>query len=124
MYEIQGPHVAWQHADLPIPRLACALPGRPPYSQPLREARSPGFRTTLGVAPTVDCHSGGEGISTASADECARAFINLFKNLSSSTECVLLSPHDGPYPPTIHSNMHKLGVRRHDPHGALFRPNR
>lgn len=53
MYEMQGPHAAVQHADLPIPRRARALPGIPPYSQPLRDARSPGFRTTLGVAPAV-----------------------------------------------------------------------
>jgi hypothetical protein len=60
MYEMQGPHIARQRADLPIPRLACVLPGLPPYSQSLRGTRSPGFRTTLGVAPAVDCCSGGE----------------------------------------------------------------
>jgi hypothetical protein len=36
MYEMQGPHVAWQRADLPIPRLTYALPGVPPYPQPWR----------------------------------------------------------------------------------------
>jgi len=68
MYEMQGPHVAGQSADLPIPRRARVLPGPPPCSQSLRGARSPGSRTTLGVAPAGDCRSGGEGISTASSD--------------------------------------------------------
>jgi hypothetical protein len=47
MYEMQGPHVAGQDADLPIPRLAsvcqahhraysrCAMPGPPGSAQPL-----------------------------------------------------------------------------------------
>lgn len=54
MYEMQGPHVTRQSADLPIPRRADALPGPPPSLESLRGARSPGFRTTLGVAPAAD----------------------------------------------------------------------
>ena len=54
MHEMQEPHVAGQPADLPIPRLACVLPGPPPSWQSMRGARSPGFRTTLGVAPAAD----------------------------------------------------------------------
>jgi hypothetical protein len=54
MYEMQGPHVTGQHADLPIPRPINVLPGPPPCSQSLSGARSPGSRTTLGVAPAAD----------------------------------------------------------------------
>jgi len=115
MYEMQGPHVAGQRADLPIPRLARALPGQPPRPQPLYGARSPGFRTTLGVAPAGDCRSGGEGILTGSTTASARAFVNLFQLLSLSTECRLLSPHGGACPPDIHTDMHS---DTHNPKGA------
>lgn len=81
MYEMQGPHVAWQRADLPIPRLIYASPGVPPYLQPWRYPVSRSPHNSGGRPPGVDCSSGGECISTASDRACARAFVNLFKIL-------------------------------------------
>jgi hypothetical protein len=121
MHEMRGPHVTWQGTDLPIPRLACVLPGPPPYRQSLRGARSPGFRTTLGVAPAADFVQVVREFLLPSLTDAQGHSLILFKNLSPSTECALLSPHRGPYPPDIHSNMHKLGVTRHDRHDVVVR---
>lgn len=114
MHEMQGPHVTRQRADLPIPRLAGVLPGPPPYRQSLRGARSPGFRTTLGVAPAADFVQVVREFLLPALTGAQGHSLILFKNLSPSTECALLSPHHGPYPPDIHSNMHKLGATGHD----------
>src|SRR5215469_18810226 len=123
MHEMQGPHVAGQRADLPIPRLANALPGPPPVLAVHARCPVPRVPHNPWGRPRGRLRSGGEGISTASADRRARAFVNLFKNLSPSTECGLLSPHHGPYPPDIHSDMHKLGVTGPESCNALFWPN-
>jgi hypothetical protein len=126
MHEMQGPHVTWQRADLPIPRLSRALPGPPPDRQSLRGARSPGSRTTLGVAPAADFVQVVREFLLPPLTAAQGHSLILFRNLLPSTECALLSPHHGPYPPDIHSNMHKLGARGRDPRSAPFRrpPNR
>jgi endonuclease/exonuclease/phosphatase family metal-dependent hydrolase len=126
MHEMQGPHVAGQRADQPIPRPARVLPGPPPSSQSSRGTRSPGFRTTLGVAPAADfVQVVREFLLPPTTDAQGHSLI-LFKNLSPSTECTLLSPHHRPYPPDIHSDMHKLGVRGHEsrPDPTTLRPRR
>lgn len=120
MHEMQGPHVAGHCADLPIPRLADVLPGPPPSSQSLRGTRSPGFRTTLGVAPAADFVQVVKEFLLPPLTGAQGHSLILFKNLLPSTECALLSPHHGPYPPDIHSVLHKLGVRGHDPRSGHF----
>ena len=121
MHEMQGPHVTRQRADLPIPRLVGVLPGPPPYRQSLRGARSPGFRTTLGVAPAADFVQVVREFLLPTLTGAQAHSLILFKNLSPSTECALLSPHHGSYPPDIHSNMHKLGATSHDQYDVIVR---
>jgi len=60
MYEMQGPHMIQQAADLPISQLPSVWPDRTSCPAFPHNARSPGLRTTLGVASEVACCLGGE----------------------------------------------------------------
>jgi hypothetical protein len=41
MYEMQGPHVAWQRIDLPISQPVSASPSAPPYLLPVCDSWFP-----------------------------------------------------------------------------------
>ena len=111
MYEMQGPHRGPSHAaDLPIARPVNSWPDPPPDLQNSRSARLPGLHASLRVT------------SQGSRDQVVNDFyclspaprkgflLSISRFFFGPTRNQLLSPEVGAYPPSIHKDVHSLGV--------------